>query len=225
MNPVTSVDCPLGTSYDLNTQMSQDQVYHLTMGLALTYKFVTTTKTITYYDENNNSHTATVNLRNKARQIFKRIFDNMQNDNWVIKDPDGDPVTFDGNRSGNTFAYRASFPSLGEFFSLPNIYKDNKTNFLNSKIAWNSWQIPYYLMPTIYVDIDGTTVEIDILNESNWHMALVLAAITDSWKSFGNNVTSKKIYEISSFFNWDAFYPLLHSVLRDKPLYKRCKSI
>ncbi|MBA3898638.1 MAG: T9SS type A sorting domain-containing protein [Bacteroidetes bacterium] len=178
-----------------NKEMSQDQVYHILLGLALIKTFV-------------DDAGLTINLENGERLIFNfnlearnythLLISKIKADKWVIKNPGGNPV----NR-GSSVAPLFPFP-LAEAGNFITGHKYYDAYTIASARLWKTLEGPagfsYYLLAQALDNKAG--------GRDNLHLALTLASISNSYS--GINITG-----LSSLQNWDSFYPLLRYVLHE----------
>lgn len=197
MDDVKVLDCSKNNSLSVDYQMSQDQLYHLIMGLAFVFKFSDyTIETVI------NGKKIEYNPAKHAQEIFKTIWQKLEKDKWAIKNPEGKKVTFDKHKSGRTIMYRAAFEKTAQFFNIE--IKKSPGKFIPS-ITWQQWHM--------FASFPAN------LKASNLHMALVCAAVSDSWKTIsGKNNTLMSLYKLSKHHGWETFYPLLNAVLYDKKM-------
>jgi MYXO-CTERM domain-containing protein len=134
---------PLHTTYSdfvdpvlTNKEMSQDQVYHLLLGLALVKRFVAGGVSVNGRE-----------LRPWAVQQARRIIEHVAKDNWVIKNPacDNRNVNRGPLASGTSHGTRRAieFITDGEF--VPEVQ-------LAMQSIWEGMRAPNY---PVYIDIDN----------------------------------------------------------------------
>ncbi len=182
---------------------SNDQIIHFMMGLALTYKLVPDNVSVTV-----NGQTAILDLKTKSKIIFKRLLDFVYaNGDWQFRNPDGElcgEVT--GQGGGIAIAWSYGYKHAAEFFDL------DKSDYTDTS-------------PTLWYLIDNSWLCIteDIFCQKfHKHQMLILSSIADlSFKADMNLESSLR--QVAASEDWEAFYPLLYSVLHGKKcLIKTC---
>ena len=143
-------------------EMSQDQVYHLLMGLALVKKFLPVHVTI-----------RGMNLRREAIDQALHILDWVHEDGWVIENPACQNKKVD--RGPDAFLLSDGVNELVRFFSDGSLdYDADVTSFY--ELAWSTLVSP-----------DNMVYD----NENNLHMAMVIAAMGKGWGDTTLNVLMK----------------------------------
>ena len=158
--PLTTPIC----TGNLNNEESQDQFYHLIMGLSLCAKYA------------NVSHNG-LNLSAEAKAITNRLITYIKQTNWIIKNP----VTGnDVSRGPNTTAYCYGIAKAG--LNVTGIdYSDATTNGFTAQLAWNNF-------PTINFTVGPS------LTADNVHMFLATACVAnDTRASVDNYATTYKM--------------------------------
>lgn len=180
--------------------MSQDHISSMLVAMALIKKFVP-----------NGVGYNGLNLHQEAKNISNRFIDYMKGWGWYLRDPDGNQIPAKWGSIAGPYAY--GFAKAAHF-----IDNSNNTYYTNS-IALAS--IP-----------DWTYIAIapHPLNSGSTWIYLNLAAVGDSWNQlpsnacsgipFGMNCTQVHIWKHSMFYDWEAYYPLLHAVLHNM----KCKT-
>ena len=157
---------------------SQDQLIHLLLGLALVRKFIPEDVCV-----------QGISLAGLSRELASKICTWPSTTKWVIRNP------YSGYK-------RVARGSRAFFFSYPIVtalryIEGNESGLPDTlrrryKFAWR--HLMKYNLPCIY-------------NPTNCHLALTLAAISNSW---GEN-SLKHIFNLSQRFDWPV-YPMLHVV-------------
>ncbi len=173
---------------------SQDQVMHLLMGFALVYKCLPDSE-LFFYD--NRIKPMRVNFHKKAIEVVDRILSHyMQDDHWIIKDPLGENV----ERGYNSLAYAFPLAIIGKQIT-GKTYDAWSRSYLAKK-AWDVNRIPNWV------------------NDYNSTMALILAALSDSWWDYmpwGKvNNTGFYISKCGQPWHRETFFLLLYQFLHDK---------
>lgn len=152
--PITSTVC-IGS---LNNEESQDQFYHLLMGLSFCAKYA------------NITHNG-VNLSAEAKNITNRLITYMKQTNWIIKNPiTGNDVS----RGPNATAYCNGIAKAG--LNITGIdYSDATTNGISAQLVWNGF-------PTINFPVDASS-----LTNDNVHMFLATAAVANDARASVDN--------------------------------------
>lgn len=133
----------------LNNEESQDQFYHLLLGLSLCSKYAN----VVYNG---------LNLSVEAKAITNRLITYIKTTNWVIKNPvNGNNVT----RGENTTAYSYGIAKAGLNITGIN-YSDAITNGLTATLTWSSF-------PTINFTVGSS------LTADNVHMFLATACVAN----------------------------------------------
>lgn len=130
-----------------------------------------------------------------AKNIICNIVNYLYANNWRIVKPNGEVIKVDDG--GFAWAFACAFKKISDF---------SDCNFtwdvsIIQKLVWKNTQ--YYSTTNI---------------EWNNAMAATLAALSNSWYSFGKNTTEKGIERLSSPFQWHYFYKTLWAFLWDKKL-------
>ena len=116
----------------LENEESQDQFYHLLMGLSLCAKY------------GNITHSG-INLSTEAKAITHRLITYMKQTGWVIKNPiTGNDVS----RGPNAVAYSNGIAKAGLNVT-GNTYSDAVSNGFTAQFAWNTF-------PTVFTTYDNT---------------------------------------------------------------------
>ena len=203
-------------------EMSQDQVYHLMIGLALTKHFV---HDMSMPVKLLNGNIINYNFNFRARQITHLIVSKIKNDNWLIKNPNGEPVYRGGGTVAPFFAYPLA--EAANFITGHN-YHDAIT--LAGYCCWQNIQSPQGF---------EFLIGLALLNKpDNIHMSLALAALSNSWhfnhaclppqiiSPCGSinfppiipiNSKSTAIIEIGALEEFGSFYSILRQVLYGGP--------
>lgn len=178
--------------------VSNDAIIHLTMGLYLIWKLCDNETFGVDKDGNDISGALYLNFKNQAKFHIGLTLRYISLNGWTLVRPDGDDVPEGCNAYTWAKPYEVILDELGE--------GAGQTASIGQRAAWQSLKDP--LNPVTSPDIAGVNASITM------HMALTLAAISDSWVNiFGTNVTSRSIGVQSEKFDWSDFYVLLHKVL------------
>lgn len=189
---------PEGADKRRNNEMSQDQVYHLLIGLALTRRFLPDSMmTIELVD----GRADRSNLRQLAADIAFRIGTHLRDNGWVIRNPTGDKV----KRGPDCRPYSYALAEALEYISGKEIHNGLSRS---SKVAWQSLR-----------NVGSAAFR----NKDNRHMALAVGAVGDAWRAKRDTPRNrakagKVLVRLSEPHDWQAFYPLLWAVLHNREL-------
>lgn len=164
---------------------SQDQLYHVLMGLYLTYVYVPDEHDISF----GGAGIKTINFKAKAREIALRFIHTVADNHFKLKTPAGKTAF-----GGNMFVYANALIYLAK--AMDSEYKFKKRN----NPFWN---------------LSGGIGASWPLNKADLaHMHLVMASISDARFSVTRS-NAKAIYRQAKdkTYSWEAFYPLLHNNL------------
>ncbi|TNE52789.1 MAG: T9SS type A sorting domain-containing protein [Bacteroidetes bacterium] len=172
---------------------SNDSDIHLIMGLYLVYKLCNDETNGSDIDGNNIQGAPYLRFSTRAKEQIARIIRYIAYHNWRLERPDGEDVPEGCNAYAWARPYHVILQDIG--YSIPSYQNPS----IGQRLAWQSMKDQ--INPAV-----GTN--------DNAHMALTLAALSDSWvNAIQNNVTRDHIVNLSEAHNWGDFYPLLHSVL------------
>lgn len=134
---------------NLDNEESQDQFYHLMMGLSLCAKYC-------------NENYGGINISFEAKQITNRLINYIKQNAWIIKNPvSGNNVS----RGENTTAYCNGIAKAGYNITGLN-YDDATTGGFTATYSWN-------IFPTINFPVGAS------LTADNVHMFLATAAVAN----------------------------------------------
>lgn len=166
-------------------EMSQDQAYHLLLGLSLVKRFVPDSLT----------HNG-LGLRQFAIDQALLILEWIQKDKWIIKNPvcSLNNQAKDVSRGANTEQFSAGINEMVKYFS------DGNLNY-NSSIKANNINIWNILR-----DPSSPAYQ----NEDNMHMVMSIAAVGNAWSS----ISLSSLMDLASKHKWYV-YPLLNVLLHN----------
>lgn len=178
-----------------NASASQDQVMHLFMGFSLVYKCLPDSN-LTFYD--NHIRRIAFNFNRKAKEDIDRILGSfLKSNHWILKDPLGENV----ERGQNALMYAFPLAIIGQKIN-GQYYDDYWSQSYFAKKMWDLSRVPNWV------------------NDYNSSMALILAALTDSWVDytpFGKiNNTGFYIAKCGQPWNRETFYLLLYQFINSK---------
>ncbi|MFN7013775.1 MAG: 3-coathanger stack domain-containing protein, partial [Bacteroidia bacterium] len=185
-------------------EMSQDELYHLMIGLALVKHFVENEpKLIKKID----GTFVFENLNERARNFVHRAVNRIKNDFWLIRNPQNQMVYNNGGTVAPALPY--GLAEAAKFITgYTYIFPCCTPNYL---LYFNNWQL--------LQDISGFGGLL-ALNSDNLHMVTTLAAIGNSWcevpEIVGECLVNSTVYKLpalASVYGWETFYPLLRQVL------------
>jgi hypothetical protein len=200
-----------------NNAISQDVVYQLLMGFALVKRYVD--PGVISFDDLINNDMVNIDLQGMAIDEADLIVSYIKanhSQHWEINDPDGHDI----NAGGNCASFAFAIARAGNYIT-GNDYTDFFENF--DEPFWQTLQDPEHLLCHAIGD-----------QASAHPMALVLAAMSNSWKEDHNqtNTTPDQIllngdYESSitpcnhpdNHYGWDVFYGALWDVFHGGPRY------
>jgi len=170
---------------------SQDQLYHVLMGLYLTYNYVNIEHSFSLSDGTQK----TINFRTMAKDIALRFIHTVADHHFKLKTPEGKT-----SYGGYAVIYANPLISLAQAMGSEHKFKKRNNPFWNlSGGVGASWP----------------------LNKTDLaHMHLVMASISDARFSITRS-NAKAIYRQAKdkTYQWEAFYPLLHNNLwGEKPM-------
>jgi hypothetical protein len=164
---------------------SQDQLYHVLMGLYLTYFYVPGEHDISF----GGAGIKKINLKEKAKEIALRFIHTVADNHFKLKTPSGKNAF-----GGNAIIYANPLIYIAK--AMGSDYKFKKRN----NPFWN---------------LSGGIGASWPLNKTDLaHMHLVMASVSDARFSITRS-NAKAIYRQAKdkTYNWEAFYPLLHNNL------------
>lgn len=166
---------------------SQDQLYHVLMGLYLTYVYVPNDVTVAVPTVD-----TLVNLNAMAKDIALRFIHTVANNHFKLKTPEGKTAF-----GGNAIVYANPLIYLAQAMGSEYKFKKRNNPFWNlSGGVGASW-------PLNKTDLA--------------HMHLVMASISDARFSITrSNAKAIYRQAKDKTYNWEAFYPLLHNNLWGK---------
>lgn len=138
---------------NLDNEESQDQFYHLMMGLSLCAKYC-------------NENYGGINLSSEAKEITNRLINYIKQNAWIIKNP---VSTNNVSRGENTTAYCNGIAKAGYNITGVN-YDDAVTSGFAATYSWD-------IFPTINFPVGAS------LTADNVHMFLVTAAVANDSRS------------------------------------------
>lgn len=138
-----------------NKEVSQDQIYHLLLGLALTKKFV------------NGVIIENIDLNSKAVELTVNLVQFLEKNNWIIKNPACDKKVERG--------YDARFLSLGTVRALKSITGIYANDHDKYGKLWETYRLLDNLNGLSSL-LKGSSIT------DNQHMVMTLASIGNGWK-------------------------------------------
>ncbi len=170
---------------------SQDQLYHVLMGLYLTYRYMPNSNLSIINGSCRNSQS--INFRNWAKDIAMVFINKLYEEDFRLQDPGGIDLSID--EGGYAVPFCKPLKTLAGKFGEP----------------INDFQ---------WCDAEWEFIELGFPNIDNIHMALVMASISNEDYDVGDIATNiyEDSYEEnlmlpSASYDWRAFYPLLHNNL------------
>ena len=192
---ISGFDSGYGKPNYYSASVSQDQLIHLLMGFSLVFKCLPDSNLI-FYDNHIKQQSFNFNL--KARQNIDRLLNYFKKDkHWIIKDPKGENV----ERGANSLMYAYPLATIGKRINGKS-YNDLWSQSYFAKKLWDLSRVPNWV------------------NDYNSTMALILAALSDSWWDilpFGVvNNTGFYIAKCGKPWNRETLFLLLYQVMHDK---------
>jgi hypothetical protein len=195
--------------------MSQDHISSIFMGLAFVTKFIPSS--VTYNG---------MNLKQEAQNICFRIWSYMKNDNWDLTNPENNHI--DNDVGGDPLPYAYGFTRAALFID-PNHSADYLTHIAQIaplKAVWD--EIGLLALTPSSLDICQKLIALGYNNNfcdntGNTWIVNKLAAVGNSWENVGGPLcfvpgitcTQYLINLHSTSYGWQAYYPLIHSVLHN----------
>jgi len=201
---ISSFDNESGIHNPYEASASQDQVVHLLMGLSLTYQCLPDSELVVY---DNKLLTHKINFKNWSKNLVDVIISHLlQGPHWHLLDPNDKDV----ERGANALMYAYPLSLIGRQITGKD-YDDWWSKSLIAKHLWDLSRVPNWV------------------NDYNSTMALILAALSDSWYDLSPvgpiNNTASYIEACGQPWDRQTIFLLLHRFTHQKTKNYACEPI